>query len=112
LTVPPDALPRASSSQEIEGGRRDYHGKDEVLRSNHQDKVKVQCVNGPCSVISFEEYMQMKPRENPEEEVFYTREFYDAQNSAVLVRAAPRLKGGGSRTGLNSRLLSPRRTRT
>ena len=70
--------------QETSGGRRNYHGKDEILRSNHQDKVRVQCVNGPCKVLTFEEYMAIKPSQL-EEDIFYTREFYDAPNSAILV---------------------------
>ena len=69
--------------QEIQGGRREYHGKDEVLASKHEDKVHVQCVNGPCKMLTFEEYLEQ--RANNEEEMFYTREFYDAATATVVV---------------------------
>jgi len=66
---------------EIKGGRRDYHGKDELIKSNHQDKCHVQCVNGPCRVLGLDEYLEYKAE--PEEEVFYQREDYDAFKQVI-----------------------------
>jgi len=69
--------------QEIQGGRREYHGKDEVLASKHEDKVHVQCVNGPCKMLTFDEYLQQKT--SIDEEMFYTREFYEATAGVIVV---------------------------
>lgn len=77
--------------EEIHGGRRDYHGKDELLRSDHTDRIHVDSVNGPCRVVSLEEYRKLtlqsgddKKEEEEEETVFYTREFYDYEAKEII----------------------------
>jgi len=76
--------------KEIRGGRRDYHGKDELLCSDHTDQIRVKSVSGPCKIVSFEDYRKLTP--NPEEEeeeeeeevIFYTREFYNHKTEDIV----------------------------
>ena len=45
--------------QEIQGGRRPWHGADEILASDHVDQITVQSVNGPCHVLTFAQYQSL-----------------------------------------------------
>lgn len=76
--------------QEINGGRRPYHGEAEVLRSEHRDTVHVGTINGPCKIYKFEEYQASEQKileetEDPET-IFYWREVYDHRKGVVKVR--------------------------
>jgi hypothetical protein len=93
------------AAQEIEGGRRPWHGQDEVLKSDHADRVPVQSVNGPCKVLTFEQYQALDTDSGgtaaaaaaaaataaaaPEELILYWREDYDARRKSIKVGRIP-----------------------
>ena len=69
--------------EEIHGGRRDYQGKDELLRSDHTDQIRVNSVSGPCKIVSFEA-IGSSPRTLRRRRSSFTREFYDHKAEDIV----------------------------
>eukprot|EP01147_Barroeca_monosierra_P000151 gene151-3542_t len=46
--------------EDIPGGRKPYHGTDEIIQSNHTDVLSARVVNDLCAVLSLEEYEDME----------------------------------------------------
>ncbi|KAL6782583.1 hypothetical protein ACKKBG_A07365 [Auxenochlorella protothecoides x Auxenochlorella symbiontica] len=44
--------------EEAHGGRKSYHGRDELFPSDHYDDINVQSVEGPCRVLTRGEYTE------------------------------------------------------
>lgn len=74
--------------EDIKGGRREYHGKDELLRSDHTDDVHIKTVFDECVVFfSVDEYKEMRDQlEDPVMDFFIAREFYDCVAEKITVR--------------------------
>eukprot|EP00884_Botryococcus_braunii_P003757 jgi/Botrbrau1/13382/Bobra.0194s0013.2 len=60
--------------EEALGGRKTFHGRQELFRSNHEDEVYLETVLGRCSVHTVEEYVAL---ESPGETDFFVRMDYD-----------------------------------
>lgn len=50
-----------------------YISENEVFLTDHKDFTNVECINGPCAIISFEEYEALSGITN---NTFYSRLFF------------------------------------
>lgn len=93
------------SKKDVNGGKREYHGENELLRSDHRDTIHVGTINGPCKIYKFEDFQAneekiLEEAEDPDN-VFYWREHYDYKKGLIRVRAAG--LGEGERKSLLDR---------
>ncbi|KCV72421.1 hypothetical protein H696_00006 [Fonticula alba] len=80
--------------EEIKNGRRAYHGKNEVLLTDHEDTIHVGAVNGPAIILPFKEWLDRQQQSDPEdgpqdvdeEHVFYYREKYEHITGDILTK--------------------------
>lgn len=68
--------------QDLPGGRRPWHGKNELIPSNHMDIVDAQSVNGKVHI-----YRWMEKDEEPDldPDSFYWRQYLDYQTGKLSV---------------------------
>lgn len=72
--------------EEAVGGRKSFHGVDEVFESDHHDKAHVQTIMGKCNVYSIREYEELAVRE---ENDFYSRFTYKPKLKQFEPDSAP-----------------------
>ena len=66
--------------QDIPGGRKSYHGKSELIASNHMDIIDAMTVAGKAEVTRFEE-----KDDEPTVPDLYWRQTYDTVTNKVSV---------------------------
>uniref|UniRef100_A0A7N0V8G9 BAH domain-containing protein n=1 Tax=Kalanchoe fedtschenkoi TaxID=63787 RepID=A0A7N0V8G9_KALFE len=60
--------------EDAKGGRRSFHGKNELFLSNHVDTQSPESVEGKCKVHTFEEYLELDEVEDTD---YFYRLKYD-----------------------------------
>uniref|UniRef100_A0A7N0UMD8 BAH domain-containing protein n=1 Tax=Kalanchoe fedtschenkoi TaxID=63787 RepID=A0A7N0UMD8_KALFE len=60
--------------EDAKGGRRNFHGKNELFLSNHVDTQLPESIEGKCNVCTFEEYLKLDVVENTD---YFYRLQYD-----------------------------------
>lgn len=65
--------------EEVSGGRRPFHGRKELMFSDHEDVVEADTVDGKCTVHSYRAYSKLG---QVGEDEFFTRFDYQARTGA------------------------------
>lgn len=69
--------------EDLPGGRRPYHGKNELIPSNHMDIVDAQTVNGK---IELRHWKETDDEEDLDADSVYWRQYFDYPKSTLSVR--------------------------
>lgn len=69
--------------EDLPGGRRPYHGKNELIPSNHMDIIDAQTVNGK---IELRHWTEMDDEEDLDADSVYWRQYFDYPKSTLSVR--------------------------
>lgn len=75
--------------EETKGGRKKFHGRNEVFESDHYDYVPYDTIEDKCQIHSLNEYMALGEVEDTD---FFTRFKYKTSEQ-VLTPAKNRMRG-------------------
>jgi hypothetical protein len=67
--------------EDLDSGRKDYHGKNELVPTNQMDIIDAMAVNGALSVKHWDELADDDEASMPEEEQFFWRQTFDFADS-------------------------------
>jgi len=81
--------------EDLDSGRKDYHGKNELVPTNQMDIIDAMAVNGALSVKRWDEMADDDEASMPEEEQFFWRQTFDFANTKTysVRRDDPRRHG-------------------
>lgn len=67
--------------EDLDMGRKSYHGKNELIPSNQMDIIDAMAVNGGFGVKHWDEQADDDEQSMPEEEQYFWRQTYDHANT-------------------------------
>jgi hypothetical protein len=67
--------------EDLDSGRKDYHGKNELVPTNQMDIIDAMAVNGALSVKRWDELADDDEASMPEEEQYFWRQTFDFANT-------------------------------
>lgn len=68
--------------EDLDTGRKSYHGKNELIPTNQMDVIDAMAVNGSLTVEHWEEKDDDKPM--PSEDTYFWRQTYDFANTKTF----------------------------
>lgn len=81
--------------EDLEGGRKDYHGKNELVPTNQMDIIDAMAVNGSLQVKHWNETAEDDGMSMPEEDEYFWRQTFDFANTKTFsVWQKPRSRRG------------------
>jgi hypothetical protein len=104
--------------EDLDSGRKDYHGKNELVPTNQIDIIDAMAVNGALSVKHWDELADDDEASMPEEEQFFWRQTFDFANTKTYSVRQDDLKRHATSTDMAYRhcekyaLTTHRRTQT
>ena len=63
--------------EDLRSGRRAYHGRNELIMTNHMDVIDAMCVNGSIQVKHWDEWADDSNDGMPKENEFFWRQTFD-----------------------------------
>jgi hypothetical protein len=70
--------------EDLDSGRKDYHGKNELVPTNQMDVIDAMAVNGALHVKHWDEMADDDEASMPEEEQYFWRQTYDFANTKTF----------------------------
>ncbi|KAM0722448.1 hypothetical protein Q7P37_001889 [Cladosporium fusiforme] len=70
--------------EDLDSGRKDYHGKNELIPTNQMDVIDAMAVNGALKVKHWDELADDVESSMPDEEEFFWRQTYDFANTKTF----------------------------
>jgi hypothetical protein len=70
--------------EDLEGGRKDYHGKNELVPTNQMDVIDAMAVNGVLQVKHWDETADDDEMSMPEKDEYFWRQTFDFANTKTL----------------------------
>lgn len=67
--------------EDLDSGRKDYHGKNELVPTNQMDIIDAMAVNGALQVKKWDELADDDEASMPEEEQYFWRQTFDFANT-------------------------------
>lgn len=67
--------------EDLDSGRKDYHGKNELVPTNQMDIIDAMAVNGALQVRKWDELADDDESSMPEEEQYFWRQTFDFANT-------------------------------
>ena len=67
--------------EDLDSGRKDYHGKNELVPTNQMDIIDAMAVNGALQVKKWDETADDDEASMPEEEQYFWRQTFDFANT-------------------------------
>jgi len=70
--------------EDLDSGRKDYHGRNELVPTNQMDIIDAMAVNGALSVKHWDEMADDDDASMPEEEQYFWRQTFDFANTKTF----------------------------
>ena len=70
--------------EDLESGRKPYHGKHELIPTNQMDIIDALSVNGSFQVIKWDESAEDDESSMPAEDQYFWRQTYDVANTKTF----------------------------
>jgi len=70
--------------EDLDGGRKSYHGKNELVPTNQMDIIDAMAVNGALSVKHWDEMADDDETSMPEEDQYFWRQTFDFANTKTF----------------------------
>lgn len=70
--------------EDLDSGRKDYHGKNELIPTNQMDVIDAMAVNGALHVKHWDEMADDDEANMPSEEEYFWRQTYDFANTKTF----------------------------
>jgi hypothetical protein len=72
--------------EDLEGGRQDHHGKNELVPTNHMDVINAQAVNGTFELTHYDHSENDEQRDAFGTDKYFWRETFELITKSLLVR--------------------------
>lgn len=70
--------------EDLDSGRKDYHGKNELIPTNQMDVIDAMAVNGALEVKHWDEFADDDEKSMPQEDEFFWRQTFDFGNTKTF----------------------------
>lgn len=70
--------------EDLDSGRKDYHGKNELIPTNQMDVIDAMAVNGALEVKHWNEFADEDEKSMPDEDEYFWRQTFDFANTKTF----------------------------